>query len=167
MSVDISAQVTATWPTTEGLLTASETIEYNTQKTLAIARAKRDLYGTVTVPAEASIPELAAYWIADRTIVLLIPVARDFYMQQRLSDAKENASINYYNKVAQLDKLKAELMASLQSSKQDVLDAISSPKDADDDAPAVSAAGLMVDAVNNAYYRGAPGGNPDWAYAPD
>jgi hypothetical protein len=167
MAVDISAQVTAVWPKTESLLTDSGDIEYATQKTLAIARAKRDLYVTATVPAEASIPEVAAYWIADRAVVLLIPVARDFYMQQRLSDAKENASINYYNKVAQLDKLKAELLASLQSSKQDVLDAISSKKDADDDAPEISAAGLMVDAVTNAYYRGTPGLNADWVYAPE
>jgi hypothetical protein len=149
------------------LLIASEEIEYATQKTLAIARAKRDLYGTATVPAEASIPEIAAYWIADRAVVLLIPIARDFYMQQRLSDTKENASISYYNKVAQLDKLRAELLASLQSNKQDALDAISSPKDADDDAPEVSAAGLMVDAVTNAYYRGTPGLNADWEYAPE
>lgn len=168
MAVDISAQVTAIWPTTETLLTAATGVAYSTQKALAISWAKRMLYGSLVVPAEASIPELAAYWIADQAVVRLIPLARDWYMQQRLSDSKENASISFYDKVAQLDKLKAELIASLQASKQDALDAISSPEDAvDDDAPDVSIGGMMVDAVTNAYYRGTPGLNADWEYPPE
>ena len=61
MAVDISAEVTRIWPTTETTLAADSDVDYATQKALAIAKAKRMLYGgTATIPAEADIPELAA-----------------------------------------------------------------------------------------------------------
>jgi hypothetical protein len=154
MAVDISANVTRIWPTTEVTLTADSDVDYATQKALAIAKAKRLLYGTATVAAEADIPELAAYWIADQACVLLIPLAKDYYMaKQRLSDAKEGATITYYNKVTELERLKQELDASLAGGKQDALDAISSAV-VTDDVPAVSVDGLMIDPLDRAMKRG-------------
>ena len=155
MAVDISAEVTRIWPTTETTLAADSDVDYATQKTLAIAKAKRVLYGgTAVIPAEADIPELAAYWIADQTCVLLIPLAKDYYMsKQRLSDAKEGATITYYNKVQELEKLKQELDASLAGNKQDALDAISSAT-VTDDVPAVSSKGMMIDPLERAMMRG-------------
>jgi len=155
MSVDISGAVTATWPTTESTLTADSTVDYATQKTAMIAKAKRLLYGgTGTIPAEANIPDLAAYWIADQACVLLIPLAIDYYMnKQRLSDAKEGATISYYDKVRTLKDLRTELEASLATDKPEALDVISA-SEVLDDIPAVSVAGLMIDPLQRAMERG-------------
>jgi hypothetical protein len=154
MAVDISAEVTRIWPTTETTLATDDDVDYAAQKARAIAKAKRLLYGTATVDAEADIPELAAYWIADQACVLLIPLAKDYYMsKQRLSDAKEGATITYYNKVTELDRLKQELDAGLAGGKQDALDAISSAA-VTDDIPATSVNGLMIDPLERAMMRG-------------
>lgn len=154
MAVDISAEVTRTWPTTETTLSADSDVNYSSQKTRAISRAKRALYGADTVPDEADIPEVAGYWIADQAVVFLIPLARDFYMnKRRLSDAKENATISHYNLVQALEKLKAELEASLAANKQDALDAISAST-MEDAVPAVSIEGLAIDPLQRAMYRG-------------
>ena len=155
MAVDISAEVTRIWPTTETTLAADSDVDYATQKALALAKAKRLLYGgSAAIPAEADIPELAAYWIADQACVLLISLAKDYYMaKQRLSDAKEGATITYYNKVTELERLKQELDAALATGKPDALDAISSAT-VTDDVPAVSVDGLMIDPLDRAMKRG-------------
>jgi len=154
MATDIFAEVSRIWPTTEAALTADATVDYADQKTRAITRAKRTLYGAATVPDEEDIPELAAYWIADQAAVLLIPLARDWYMsKQRLSDAKEGSTISYYNKVTALEKLKSELEASLAQNKEAALESISSAE-IEDSAPAVSVAGLMIDPLERAMGRG-------------
>jgi len=154
MAIDIFAEVSRIWPTTEAALTADTTVDYADQKARAIARAKRVLYGAATVPDEPDIPELAAYWIADQATALLIPLARDWYMsKQRLSDAKEGTTISYYNKVDTLSKLEAELKASLAENKESVLEAISSAEVVDS-VPMVSVAGLMIDPLERAMARG-------------
>ena len=161
MAVDIFGQVTAVWPATEAILIAdadatdSAGVDYAAQKEMAIARAKRALYGGATIPSnETEIPEVAAYWIADQAVVYLIPLAKDYYqLKRRVSDAKENATITYYNLITNLNKLKSELEAALAAGKQAALDAISSA-DVEDDVPAVSVTGLAVDPLARAMGRG-------------
>jgi len=154
MSVDISAEVTRTWPTTEAKLLDDSDIDYATQKNLAIARAKRALYGTATVPAEADIPEIAAYWIADKTVLFLIPTARSWYTHHtKRSDAKEGATTTYHDALAMLDSLERELTTSLAAGRTEALDAISS-SEVEDDVPAVSVAGMAIDPLERAMERG-------------
>jgi hypothetical protein len=155
MSVDISAEITRTWPTTETKLSDDSDIDYATQKNLAISRAKRALYGNgATIPAEADIPETAAYWIADKAVLFLIPTARSWYTHHtKRSDAKEGATITYHDALAMLDSLERELTTSLAAGKTDALDAISSAE-VEDDVPAVSVAGLAVDPLERAMERG-------------
>jgi hypothetical protein len=153
----ISDLVTAVFPITEAKLESAVEFTYATLKANAIARAKRALYRTATVPDEDDIPEVAQYWIADRAVLFLIPVAKDFYMvKERLADSKENANINYYDKVAELDGLKTELEAACKAGLDDALDAIdaSSAPEAVKSAPAVSTAGLLVDPTQRAFARG-------------
>lgn len=130
---------------------------YAAIRTGAVDRAKRDLYGVgVTVPAEADIPDVAQYWIADKAVLYLIPVAIDFYMQTRISDSKENANISYYDKVQALRDLEAELKVNVARTLGDAQDAIDSGNapEAIDSAPDVSVDGLLLDPTSRAWYRG-------------
>lgn len=167
MAVDISQAITDIWPVTEKTLLSvkdpsDETITdyygYATAKTNSISRAKTTLYGDgVTVPAEADIPDIAAYWIVDQAVVYLISLAIDFYMvKYRQSDSKDDANFSYYDKIASLQNLKAELESDMAKTKDNVLDAIS---DADApeayySSPAVSTDGLLIDPVRRANRRG-------------
>jgi hypothetical protein len=155
MAVDVSAQVTSTWPSTEAKLGEDSGVDYATQKAKAIARAKRSLYGSGSVPSsESDIPEQAAYWIADQAVVYLIPLAKSWYIHNRkLSDSKEGATTSYYDAVRMLEQLKGELEAGLVRDKEDALTSISSAR-VDDDVPAVSHKGMIVDPVERAFYRG-------------
>ena len=154
MAVDISAEITRTWPSTATKLAAESDVDYATQKAKAIARAKRKLYGSATVPTEADIPEIAAYWIADQAAVYLIPLARSWYTHHtKRSDSKEGATITYHDALGMLDRLEKELTAALAAGRTDALDAISSAE-VEDDVPAVSAAGMLVDPVERAMERG-------------
>jgi hypothetical protein len=154
MAVDISAEVTRTFPTTEATLSADDDVDYSAQKDRAISRAKRKLYGSRTVPDDANIPEVAGYWIADQAVVFLIPLAIDYYMnKQRVSDAKEGMTVTYHNKVNALQDLRTELEASLAASKQDALEAIDS-KVSGDAIPATSFNGMAIDPLVRAMERG-------------
>jgi hypothetical protein len=154
MAVDISAEVTRTFPTTEATLSSDADVDYSAQKDRAISRAKRKLYGSRTVPTEASIPEVAAYWIADQAVVFLIPLAIDFYMsKRRVSENKEGMNITHHNHVNALQDLRTELEASLASSKQDALEAIDS-KVSGDAIPATSFNGMAIDPLVRAMERG-------------
>jgi len=154
----ISALITAIWPVTDSKLAADTTIDYATAKTNAIARAKRSLYGTADIPPdEGDIGERARDWIADKATLFLIPVARDWYMNNtRQSDSKENASISYYDRLAALNQLEAELKASVNENLEDALDDIdaSDAPESLDVTPAVSVEGLLFDPTGRAYYRG-------------
>jgi len=153
----ISDLVTAVWPTTDAKLTADTTTGYTTVKASAIRRAKLALYGTATIPSDdEDIPEIARIWIADRACLHLIPVAIDFYMQQKLSDTKENASIGYYDKVRALQDLRAELEQACQeglAAAQNAVDLDHAPESIES-TPAVSTAGLLVDPTVRAWLRG-------------
>lgn len=171
MAVDISQAITDIWPVTEYTLLHTEDLEaddpldsdafgYATAKTNAIAKAKTNLYGDgVSVPAEASIPEVAAYYIADQAVVYLCSFAIDFYMiQHRLSDSKDDANFSFYDKAAELRQLKSELMADMAKVKDDVLDSINDADapEAYSSSPSVSTDGLIIDPANRARRRGYP-----------
>jgi hypothetical protein len=155
MAVDIAAEVTRTWPTTEGVLSAAGSgVDYAGEKARALDRAKRTLYTTRPVPAEDDIPETAAYWIADQAVVFLIPLAIDYYMnKQRLSDAKDGATVQYYDKTRQLRELRRELEVSLAANRQAALNALDDTVD-EEDVPTVSTAGMAVDPLFRAMQRG-------------
>lgn len=153
--VDISAEVTKTFPTTEGKLAGDSTVDYVTQKATAITRAKRSLYAHRTIPAnEAEIPEQAAYWIADQAVVFLIPVAIDWYMNHtRLSDSVEGATLSYHNTVATLERLRTELEANMVVNRQAATEACDTAWH-EEDVPAVSVAGMAIDPLARAMSRG-------------
>lgn len=168
MAVDISQAITNNWPVTEKTVlnasdptvkppVASDYYDYATAKTAAIAKAKRKLYGDAAVPVEASIPEIAADWIADQATVYLIPVAIDFYMVlHRRSDSKDEANFTYYDKAQELKDFRDELEGELAKNKDEALDAIDD-SDAPENytsTPSVSTAGLYVDPMTRATVRG-------------
>ncbi len=154
MAIDIASEVTGAFPMTEAALLADDTITYAEEKVRAIARAKRALYGKRTIPDAADIPDEAAYWIADKAVMLLIPVATDFYMvMQRLSDSKEGTNFTYYNKVTRLERLRTELEASSVAGKSTAIESIDASNDADD-VPAVSHRGMVIDPMVRAFSRG-------------
>jgi len=156
VSVDLNAAITANWPTTEGNLLAAPEVAYATQKAAAIARAQVDLYGALPVPAEASIPNLAAYWIADQATLYLIPLAQDYYaVKRRQSEAIQGATITHYDLVSELDSLERKLAQRVAANRETALAAIASAeRKLAGETPVVSTAGLLVDPLANAYRRG-------------
>lgn len=157
MSDYITDLITSIWPDTEAKLEAETGLDYATHKTRAITRASKALYGEGTVPAEADIPQIARYWIADQAVVYLIPVARDWYMNHtRRSDSKENANFTFHDRLAALDRLKRELKADLKAGEEAALNAIDDTEAPDEaeDTPAVSQAGLLVEPATRAWRRG-------------
>ena len=110
--------------------------------------------GTAALPAEANIEDIAKYWIADRSVLFLIPMARDYSaLKRRLSDAKEGATVQFYDLLRALDGLEDQLNRDVAQNKSDALDAIGATSEADD-VPAVSAAGMMIDPLQAAMWRG-------------
>jgi len=154
MAVDIAAEITRNWPETEAKLLAQEAVDYVAQKAAAVRRAKHEAYGTNTIPDdEADIPNTVGYWIADRATVLLIPLAKQYYaIHERLSDAKEGASLNYYNKIQLLDGLRQELETACAEKWEDVQSLVGSLSD-EDEIPTISVDGLLVDPATRAYNR--------------
>lgn len=157
MTVNLSDSVTGNWPTTEAnLIGAGSEVNYAAQKAQAIARAKVDLYGALPVPTdEASIPDVAAYWIADQACLYLIPLAQDFYaLKRRQSDAVQGATVTYYDLVTELDNLERTLAQRVAAKREVALLAIQSAgRHPAGETPVVSTAGLLVDPLANAYRR--------------
>jgi len=157
MAVNIADSITNNWPTTEGNLTDAGTeVGYATRKANAIARAKADLYGTLDIPtAEGDIPDVAAYWIADKACLYLIPVAQDHYaLKRQRSNAMQNATITNYDLVAELERLAQRLEKRVAAGEDAALEAIlSQGTHKAGETPVVSAAGLIVDPLANAYRR--------------
>lgn len=154
MAVDISALVTANWPTTEALLEDDSNVDYAIHKANLIAKAKRRLYGAKSVPSEASIPEQAGYWIADQATVYLIPIAISWYLENtRLSENKEGGTVTFHNRVEALRQLRMELEAALRDGLEQVQDAISA-QERSENVPVVSTKGLAVDPLSRAMQRG-------------
>lgn len=155
MSIEISEAITLNWPETESKLLAETTVEFVTQKANAIARAKREVYGSESVPDdESDIPDKIAYWIADKATTFLIPLAKQYYaIHERQSDSKEGATLSYYDKVQLLDGLRVELEGRCSEAWEDVQDLVGSSDD-EDEIPAISTDGMMIDPVNRAANRG-------------
>jgi hypothetical protein len=155
VAVDISALVTANWPTTEALLEADSDINYAVRKADVIARAKRSLYVGKSVPSsEDDIPEEAGYWIADKATVLLIRLARSWYAENsQLAENKDGANIEWHDRIAMLDGLKAELEAELRETLEYAQDAIDA-QEVTENVPAVSSKGMAVDPLGRAMQRG-------------
>jgi len=144
------------WPVTESKL--SDTVTgYPDIRDNAVRRATAELYGTVTPPEEAEIPDIAQDWIADRACLMLIPVAVDFYMNYgRQADTKEGATISYLDKLGPLENLKRELTEAVAANRDAALDAIDAAKAPErvTTTPAVSIGGMMIDPWARAYTRG-------------
>lgn len=163
MSIDILAEITRNWPQTEGKLEASDDVDYTAEKVKAVARAKRNAYGRQTVPSDDDdIPEIVAYWIADKATIYLIPLAIEYYtVKEHRSIAKEGATIAHYDKVSTLQKLKEELEAACAKAWDEVL-ALAQPLEGDDERigrqamniPSVSVDGLLVKPLTRARNRG-------------
>jgi hypothetical protein len=157
MPVAIAGEVTRNWPLTENKLAAESDIDYDKQKAAAIARAKIDVYGSSSaVPdRENDIPDVVAFWIADKATIYLIPLAQEYYAtKERLSTTKEGATASHYDKLAMLEGLRRELEASCADSWEDVLDLVGSATDDADDIPAVSTDGMVIDPLERAGIRG-------------
>lgn len=154
----IAALVTDNWPVTEANLQTGDNAvsDLANIKLRAIERSSYDLYKAAP-PVEDDIPQIAKQWIADKATVYLIPVAIDFYAtHKRKSDSLQNMTVTYYDRVAQLKDLRAELEAACRENLDAALNAIDAA-DAPDEvasAPAVSVSGLLVDPTSRAYLRG-------------
>lgn len=97
-------------PQTEADLTADTGIDYTGIKASVIARAKLDVYGLTSAPAEADMPYLVLYQIADKATIFLIPSAEDYYKTKaRMSDVKDGASFAYYDRIDTLKSLMMDL----------------------------------------------------------
>ncbi len=155
MAVNISSLVTANWPTTEALLTGDSGLNYEVHKAALIDKAKRRLYQTKSVPSsESDIPEQAAYWIADRATVYLIPVGISWYLENtRLSENKEGATISFPDRVKALERLKTELEADLREGLEAAQNAIDAAE-VSESTPAVDHDGMAVDPLSRAMMRG-------------
>lgn len=153
MSVTISDEVRGNWPTTEANLIAAAEVGYAAQKARAIARATTDLYGATTVPT--TIPDAAAYWIADQACLYLIPLAKDYYAtKRRRSEAIQGATVTHYDLVSELDSLERTLEQRVAAQREAALAAIASVgSHKAGETPVVSTAGMLVDPLVNAYRR--------------
>jgi len=155
MAIDISAEITSYWPQTEAKLTAEGDVAYATQKAAAVARAKVDVYGTVAaVPAEASIPDRVAIWVAKKATTYLIPLAKEYYgLQYRRSVAQQGATTTHYDMLAMLDGLREELEADCAAERDEILDLAGASTGAGG-VPATSYDGMLIDPVARAAERG-------------
>jgi hypothetical protein len=155
MGVNIRSAITSNWPTTESvLIQAGEEVGYAAQKHAAIERAKSDLYGDSEVPVESQIPTLAAYWIADKACLYLIPLARDYVgIKFRRDEKSGEASVSYYDLLSQLDSLEATLQKRVDDALEAAQAAIRVRSRRAGDTPVVSVSGLLVDPDYNARRR--------------
>lgn len=119
----IAERVTDYWGITEAHLSAAPTLNYVRAKARSIADTIGDLYRehlpTEPVPTEEAIDALGISvverYVAALSTLKLIGVARDFYMQDRLSKSQSASfggglSATYVKKVDELDKLEQQLM---------------------------------------------------------
>ena len=147
--------ITAEWATTEAKLAESVDFVYSTMKANAIERAKVELYGSLPVPAaEASIPDVARIWIADKALANLIPLGIDWYMQQRISETKRETTFSYTNRATVLSDLLDRVMGRIAENEATALEAISAASDRKDEDPVVSTVGMGIDPVARAMLRG-------------
>jgi len=157
MAIDISQHVTNNWPKTEALLSADSDIDYATAKTAAIARAKRDVYGTATPPAEADLEEIVAEWIGDKATIYVIPLGREYYSLERYrqSNNPRGENVTRYDLLQMLDGLKAELEAVCAAAWSEVEEIVGSSV-APVAVPQVDHDGPLLNATDRALARGLP-----------
>ena len=157
MPVEIGQRITDAWPKTEALLVAATDIDYETAKDNAISWAKREAYGSNTVPDEADIPDMIAEWIADKAVIRLVPMAKEFYAltRDRSKSNQQGEQRSSYDLLQMLDDLKAVLVAECASNWPKVEDLVGksmSPQSS----PSVSTDGLTIDPFTRALARGLP-----------
>lgn len=121
----------------------------------AVARATLDAYGDVAVPD--TLPDLVAYWVADKATLYLIPSAIDYYQtEQHAATAAGDVSVREYDKVASLRDLRDSLRARCLE-KEAAVQAVVNPPSLTSyyrNVPGVSIDGLLVDPVSRARARG-------------
>lgn len=157
MTVDIRAYITANFPRTEKELIDSDAVDYHALLETAIERAKREAYGTSTVPAEADLLDKVAEWIADKATLFLIPVGIEHYSLDRYIRRSNQQGEVYqrYNVVEMLKGLRDELEGDVAGAWNEVEALIgSSPEPTE--VPAVSFDGLIIDPNTRALARGLP-----------
>lgn len=104
---------------TETDILADTNMKWVDTKSSAIERAKVDLYYGLTQPDESAMPEIVKFYLADCGCVTLIDVATDWYKSQsRLSDSKEGATIQWYDRIDALERLRDRLLARIAKNKE-------------------------------------------------
>lgn len=157
MAIDISHRITNHFPRTEAALSADSTIDYGQAKDAAIAEAKRKLYSTATVPADADLEDIVGEQIADLATVSLLPIAKEHYTltRYRRKSNSQGENVEQYDLVALLDALTEDLRAACAERADDVEELVgkaSSPTTL----PVVSVDGLILNPYDRALARGIP-----------
>jgi len=155
MAVNISERVTNNWPLTEAKLAADADVGYADLKKAAIDDAKREVYGTSTVPSESDIPDIVAAWIGDKATIMLIPVAKEWYAinyyRSQSNDRGDN--VDRYDIMRVLDGLKTELQRDCDENWSEVQELVG--KNAAQVAvPTVSHDGTIINPTARAVNRG-------------
>jgi hypothetical protein len=157
VAIDISHRITNHFPRTEAALSADSAIDYSQAKDDAIAEAKRKLYGTATVPAEADLPDVVGEQIADLATIALIPISKEHYaiVRYRRKSNSQGENVEQYDLISLLDDLADDLRAACAERADDVEELVgkaSSPTTL----PQVSVNGLIVNPYDRALARGLP-----------
>lgn len=126
----VAGRVTSIWPETEALLLAKTALGYAGAKTQAIADSIAQLWrtyapGVVPPPTVDGTDLVLEQQVADLTVMLLLPLARDYYAQQvRPRGMDTSGSVGYsvedYDKIKAMDALRHELGLRISSRARDV-----------------------------------------------
>jgi hypothetical protein len=117
----IAELVTYQFGQTERDLSADSNSGWIASKASAIDRAKYDLYYGQEIPEESSMAMLVKYFLADCACMFLMDPVIDWYKSMtRLSDAKEGATITWYNRIDALERLRKRLQARIAEAKEKV-----------------------------------------------
>lgn len=126
----VAGRVTSIWPETEALLLAKTALGYAGAKTRAISDSIDQLWRTyapgVVPPSTVDGAGLVLeQQVADLTVLLLLPLARDYYAQQVRPRGMDVAggvggSVDDYDKLKAMDALRHELAERLNIRARDV-----------------------------------------------
>jgi hypothetical protein len=148
----VSERVTQHWPRTEELVRKDFAATYAAAKSTAIADAIETLWRRVAPGADLPTPAevdglsgLVQQHLADMATLHLIPLARDIYMDGKLSEAVAvdnqggSASESRYDKVRALDQLAERLQSAIAGRAALIADLIAPPtaSEAEGDVPQV------------------------------
>jgi hypothetical protein len=125
--MSISERITDMWGITESKLLLQPESHYARAKARISQDQINDLYRRYTsvqpIPAEAEVDalnnDLIERYIAAKTVIKLIPVARDMYMQERISKSASQSfggsmSSSYIDRTRELDDLEQALLAEVE-----------------------------------------------------